>query len=73
MIVIINGRELDWPKKRLSYNEVVTFAHGPLPEDDLVTVTFFRAACNCKGTLTRGKTIGIRNGTVFTALKTNKA
>ena len=74
--VIVNGRKKETPSRVLTFMQVVALAFDPVPtgQDWVFTVTYRKAASKPhEGTLTEGKTVTVRNGTVFNVTATNKS
>lgn len=74
--VIVNGRKKETPSRVLTFIQVVALAFDPVPTgpDWVFTVTYRKAGSKPhEGTLTEGKTVTVRNGTVFNVTATNKS
>ena len=71
--IFVNGRENTVPKGKISYDEVVALAY-PNPDFDNNTykVTYFREEHGQKpheGTLTKGESVEVKDGMVFTVIR----
>jgi hypothetical protein len=78
LTVLINGEEkLLLPHvQRLSYEEIVKLAYGVLPTNPntIYTVAYSNGPSeNPKGTLTRGRSVMVKEGMVFNVSKSDKS
>ena len=74
--LIVNGRERTWEKKKISYEEVIELAFGKEPKhpDLIYTVTYLHGPKeNPDGTLTKGKSVFVKNKMIFNAKPTVKS
>ena len=76
--VLVNGEEKVLPPhtKQLSYEEIVKLACGTLPTnpDTIYTVAYSNGPIeNPKGTLTRGRSVLVKEGMVFNVSKSDKS
>lgn len=73
--IFINGQEASVTTAELSYDDIVGLAYNPPPSDPniLVTVVYRKAAHNADGSLVKGQTVTIKNGTIFDATKTTRS
>ena len=76
--VLINGEEKVLPPhtKQLSYEEIVKLAYGMLPTkpNTIYTVAYSNGPIeNPKGTLTRGRSVLVKEGMVFNVSKSDKS
>ncbi len=74
--IIVNAREKEWEKEKISYEEVVELAFGPLtPDENIVyTVTYSKGPDgHHEGSLVRGQSVPVKNGMIFNVTKTNKS
>ena len=78
IIVHVNGEEKVLPPhtKQLSYEEIVKLAYGTLPTNPntIYTVAYSNGPIeNPKGTLTRGRSVLVKEGMVFNVSKSDKS
>lgn len=76
--VLVNGEEKVLPPhtKQLSYEEIVKLAYGMLPTNPntIYTVAYSNGPIeNPKGTLTRGRSVLVKEGMVFNVSKSDKS
>ena len=76
--VLVNGEEKVLPPqtKQLSYEEIVKLAYGMLPTNPntIYTVAYSNGPIeNPKGTLTRGRSVFVKEGMVFNVSKSDKS
>jgi Multiubiquitin len=74
--LIVNGRERSWDKKKISYEEIIEIAFGKEPkhQDLIYTVTYLHGPKeNPDGTLTKGKSVFVKNKMIFNAKPTVKS
>lgn len=76
--VLVNGEEKVLPHhtKQLSYEEIVKLAYGTLPTNPntIYTVAYSNGPIeNLKGTLTRGRSVWVKEGMVFNVSKSDKS
>ncbi len=73
--IIVNGREKKVTTKELSFDQVVALAFNPPPTGPniVITVTFRNAEDQKSGTLTKGQTVTIKDGTIFNVTATDKS
>lgn len=74
--IIVNGREKQWPKPAISFEEVVELAFGPVPPNPniIYTVTYKGGPGERpKGTMVKGDIIKIKEGMVFNVTATDKS
>lgn len=76
--VLVNGEEKVLPPhtKQLSYEEIVKLAYGTLPTNPntIYTVAYSNGPVeNPKGTLTRGRSVLVKEGMVFNVSKSDKS
>lgn len=73
--IIVNGRPKEWPKRKISFGEVVVLAFG---NDNITgtayTVTYSKGPKpNQKGTMVRGDEVYVQNKMNFNATATDKS
>ena len=76
--VLVNGEEKKLLPhiKQLSYEEIVKLAYGTLPTNPntIYTVAYSNGPIeNSKGTLTRGRSVLVKEGMVFNVSKSDKS
>ena len=76
--VLVNGEEKMLPPhtEQLSYEEIVKLAYGTLPTNPntIYTVAYSNGPIeNPKGTLTRGRSVVVKEGMVFNVSKSDKS
>jgi len=72
-VIIVNTREHKWPNETISYEEVVLIAYPEYVEDPNTVYTVNYKKGNDSGSLTKGKSVEVKNGTIFNVTKTNKS
>ncbi len=78
LYILVNGEEKNLPPhtEQLSYEEIVKLAYGILPTNPntIYTVAYSNGPSkNPKGTLTRDRSVWIREGMVFNVSKSDKS
>ncbi|HKY09691.1 MAG TPA: multiubiquitin domain-containing protein, partial [Candidatus Binatia bacterium] len=74
--IIVNGREKEWAKKKISFEEVVAIAFPVPPAGQCIvyTVTYHQGPPHRpEGTLTEGDSVKVRDGMVFNVRFTDKS
>ena len=74
--IIVNGREKTVTARELSFEQIVALAFDTPPSGNNleITVTYRKAEGNKpEGTLLSGKTVHIKDGTIFNVTATNKS
>lgn len=75
--IIVNGQEKTWDKNHISFEEVVKLAYpDPPPPGVVITYTVEYEGADEKnpdGTLTKGKSVKIKNGTIFGVTETGRS
>jgi len=75
--IIVNGEPKKVPTRDVSFEEVVNLAYNgnpPTGPNWIFTVTYRKAAGpKHEGTLTKGQTVEIREGTIFNVTATDKS
>jgi hypothetical protein len=75
--IIVNTREKEWDKKKISYQEVVILAYGEYSDNPLIsyTVTYSNGPKqNPEGSMVKnGKDVHIHDGMIFNVTKTDKS
>ena len=73
--IIVNGQPKVVHTREVSFEEAIALAYNPVPSGPTVafTVTYRHAAHNRQGSLTRGQSVEIKNGTVFDVDCTDKS
>lgn len=74
--IIVNAQEKTWGEKEISYDEVVILAFGSVSDDPNVNyrVTYAKSAdAKKEGSLGKGQSVKIKNGTVFNVRPANRA
>lgn len=76
LIIIVNGREKEWAKKRISFSELVALAY-PVPpsgQEIVYTITYHQGPPNKpEGTLTEGESVKVKDRMVFNVRYTDKS
>jgi multiubiquitin len=74
--IVVNGREKEWPKKKISFSELVAVAY-PVPpngQNIVYTITYHSGPPeNPEGTLKEGKSVTLTDGMVFNVRFTDKS
>jgi phosphodiesterase/alkaline phosphatase D-like protein len=76
LILIINGREKDWNKGQISFEEAVILAFGAYDNNPnrVYTVTYDRGAHqNPEGLMVYGDTVYVKNKMIFNVTATDKS
>ena len=73
--VIVNGQEKKVSEETLSFDAVVALAFNPVPTGPniMFTVTYRKAKEPHEGTLVKGQSVEIKNGTIFNVTQTDKS
>ena len=75
--IIVNTREKIWDKsEKISYQQVIELAFGSYSEDENVvyTVTYSKGDNqNHEGSLVKGESVKVKEGTIFNVTQTNKS
>lgn len=74
--IIVNTLPKEWGEKKISYEQVVTLAFGSHEDNPLIsyTVEFFRGPKDQhEGSLTKGKSVTVKEGMVFNVTKTDRS
>lgn len=74
--IIINGREKTVEKEELTFDEVVALAFDDPPTGEFIcfTITYRRAGGRKpEGTLVEGKSVKVKDGTIFNVTATDKS
>ena len=76
IMIIVNGREKDWDKRQISFQEVVVLGFGKY--DDKPTMLYTVAyedgpPQNPEGSMVRGETVFVKNKMIFHATATDKS
>jgi hypothetical protein len=72
--ITVNGRVWDVPHKILHHDNVMMLAYGPGTSFGVATITYSRGPLKKpSGSLFPGETVALKNGMIFTAVKTDKA
>jgi len=73
--IIVNTRPHEWPKGKISFDEVVKLAYPTPPGQDTVyTVSYTRGPEHKpNGTLVEGQSVEVVNDMVFSVTATNKS
>ena len=74
--IVVNAREAEVDKRRISYAEVVALAFNPVPvgPDIIFTITYRKGPhANPKGTLPEGESVLVKNGMIFVVTQTNRS
>ena len=74
--VIVNGRKKVVSSGELTFDQVVKLAYDPIPSGPniLITVTFRNGAGRPpEGTLVKGESVKVKEGTVFNVRVTDKS
>jgi len=75
-VIVVNGREKEWNKKEISFNEVVILAFGSYQENNITcyTVTYTRGHNHKpQGSMVFGDTIHIKPKMIFNVTATDKS
>ncbi len=75
VIIIINGREVEYSQKRITFEELIELAFGTssYPEDTVITVTYSKGPHLDKGSLVPGDSVNVKRGMIFNATKTTRS
>jgi hypothetical protein len=74
--LIVNTRERKWEKETISYKEVIVLAFGSYEDNENITYTvdYLRGPKeNPEGSLTKGKSVEVKNQMIFNVTKTHKS
>jgi hypothetical protein len=74
--IIVNGREKEWAKKKISFAELVAIAFPVPPAGQFIvyTITYHQGPPpRPEGTLTEGESVKVRDGMVFNVRFTDKS
>lgn len=71
--IIINGRSLSLPLRNLFYDEVLMLAFGPAQDQGVATITYRGPKGMPMGSMLPGDRVPIKNGMVFSCVRTDKA
>ena len=74
--LIVNTRERKWEKEKISYKEVIVLAFGSYEDNENITYTvdYLRGPKeNPEGSLTKGKSVEVKNQMIFNVTKTHKS
>jgi hypothetical protein len=71
--IIVNTREKKWPKETISYEEVVELAYPGHPVDPNIVYTVNYKKGHDEGSLTKGKSVEVKDGMIFNVTPTNKS
>jgi Multiubiquitin len=73
--IIVNGRQKTVAEKEMTFDEIVTIAYGaPDHENNIYTVTYFRNEKEKhEGSLVRGQSIHVKDGMIFTVVRTTRS
>jgi Multiubiquitin len=74
--LIVNTREKKWEKETISYKEVIVLAFGSYEDNENITYTvdYLRGPKeNPEGSLTKGKSVEVKNQMIFNVTKTHKS
>jgi hypothetical protein len=70
--IIVNGTQEVWTDHQISYDQVVQLAFPGAQRDQLYTVSYSNLHGK-DGTLVEAQITEVKNGTVFTVVKTNRS
>lgn len=76
VIIIVNGREKKWDKKKISFQEVVILAFGSYSDKSTMVYTVAYEdgpKQNPEGSMVRGAEVFVRNKMIFHATVTDKS
>jgi hypothetical protein len=74
--IIVNGRQKEVAKRKLTFDAIVALAFSPVPTGPnvLFTVTYRHGPhANPEGTLVEGETVKIKDGMIFNVTQTDKS
>lgn len=74
--IIVNTLPKSWDEKEISYKQVIILAYGSYSEDPKVsyTVEYFKGDKEKpEGSLTKGKSVKVKEGMVFNVTKTDQS
>jgi hypothetical protein len=73
--IIVNGRQKVVAEEKLSFDDIVAlaFENPPKGPNIVFTVTYRKAEGNKEGTLVEGRTVEVKDGTVFNVTATDKS
>lgn len=75
-LIIVDGREKKWNKRKISFQEVVILAKGEFKDNDtmIYTVTFDRGPKqNPEGSMVKGDIVFVKNKMIFNVTATDKS
>jgi len=75
VVIIINGREVEFTEKKITFEELIELAFGTssYPEDTVITVTYSKGPHMDKGSLVLGDSVNVKKGMIFNATKTTRS
>lgn len=75
VIIIINGREMEFTEKKITFEKLIELAFGTssYPEDTVITVTYSKGPHMDKGSLVPGDSVNVKKGMIFNATKTTRS
>lgn len=76
IVLVVNGREKQWPDKEISYEQVVILAFGSYDNNPnkVYTVTYDRGPKeNPEGSMVKGDVVVVKNKMIFNATATDKS
>lgn len=73
--IIINGRQVEYSEKRITYEELIELAFGSssYSEDTVITVTYSKGPHMDKGSLVPGDSVNVKKEMIFNATKTTRS
>lgn len=73
--IIVNGEKISWPKREITYDEVVNLAYPNRSKDPNIYYQIEYKYChsNTGGTLEVGQSVKVKEGMVFNATPTNRS
>lgn len=74
--IIVNGREKEFPKREISFEDVIVLAFGEVSTNPNIcyTVTYKRGHGNKpEGSLVAGESVKVKEGMIFNATATDKS
>ena len=72
--IIVNTKSIEWTKKEITFDEVVTLSNLPKGPDTVFTVTYRKGEDKKReGNMVEGETVHVKDGMVFNVSQTNKS
>lgn len=72
--IIVNTREKDWDKEKISYDEVIVLAFGSVEEGTTYTIDYSDGPKeNPEGSLTKGESVHVKDRMIFNVTKSGRS